>query len=440
VEQLTSFSLSNNFGSSIPYQIVAEMNGMQSTLGTVSSDILTDGSAGTALFGLAGDDVMGGGGGADWLIGGLGNDQLDAFSSNDTYVYARGDGNDTITEDAGNGTSDRLVLQGINRSAVALSRNGGHVTLAIAPSAPGAGDGGSILLKDNLHENFSRGVDQIAFEDGTVWSGADLRLMLLAEASTTGDDVIVGFNTAGTITGGLGNDQLDGSGSNDTYVYARGDGNDTITEGVSNGTGDGLVLEGVNPSAVSLSRNGGHVTLVIAPSAPGAGDGGSILLKDTLHENFGRGVDRIDFADGSSWSRADLRTRWLATMSTDGDDVIDGFNVADVIAGGRGNDTLRGGEGGDTYLYDLGNGADVLYDTAGSTPVDRLVLGPGIAPADATLIRSTSDPDDVTLSFSGGGSVRLDEQFRSNLNGVDFIDFADGTSWNRSAILDAVLA
>ena len=31
-------------------------------------------------------------------------------------------------------------------------------------------------------------------------------------------------------------------------------------------------------------------------------------------------------------------------------------------------------------------------------------------------------------------------QFRSNLNGVDFIDFADGTSWNRSAILDAVLA
>ena len=56
-----------------------------------------------------------------------------------------------------------------------------------------------------------------------------------------------------------------------------------------------------------------------------------------------------------------------------------------------------------------------------------------------TPTRSASDPDDLTLSFAGGGSVFLAEQFRSNYYGVDFIDFADGTSWTRSAMLDAVL-
>ena len=43
------------------------------------------------------------------------------------------------------------------------------------------------------------------------------------------------------------------------------------------------------------------------------------------------------------------------------------------------------------------------------------------------------------LSFAGGGSVLLNEQFNSRVYEIDFVDFADGTSWSRAAMLDAVL-
>jgi hypothetical protein len=70
----------------------------------------------------------------------------------------------------------------------------------------------------------------------------------------------------------------------DTYFYARGDGNDTITEAANGGNADKLVLTDISPGSVTLLRNGIDVTLVIAESAPGAGDGGSILLKETLDD------------------------------------------------------------------------------------------------------------------------------------------------------------
>ena len=72
------------------------------------------------------------------------------------------------------------------------------------------------------------------------------------------------------------------------------------------------MLQGIAPAEVSLLRNGNDVTLVIAESAPGASDGGSILLKANLDETYGQGIDEIRFADGTVWTRSDLRLRILA--------------------------------------------------------------------------------------------------------------------------------
>ena len=71
----------------------------------------------------------------------------------------------------------------------------------------------------------------MTFSDGTVWTRADIRVKLLAQASTSGNDTIIGFNTADVLQGGAGNDTLDGGAGDDTYIYARGDGNDVITDG-----------------------------------------------------------------------------------------------------------------------------------------------------------------------------------------------------------------
>jgi Ca2+-binding RTX toxin-like protein len=369
---------------------------------TEGDDLIEGLDVSSVIDGLGGNDTLHGGRGNDSMTGGSGDDSLVGGYHNDSYFYARGDDNDVIEEwenrwsSAPGGTADKLFLQGIDPAEVSLVRNGGHVTLLIAESAPGAGDGGSIQLLNNLDEWYSRGIDEIHFDDGTIWTRGDLRLALLAEAPTSGDDVIAGFNTSDvidagagndtvnagnghdTITGGAGNDSLVGGYHNDTYVYARGDGNDVIVEGENRwssapgGTADKLVLQGISVSDVSLSVSGNNVTLIISESAPGAGDGGTILLKNNLEEWYNRGVDQIVFDDGTVWTRADLRNLHLAQGVSEGNDSVLGYNYADEVDALGGNDTINARSGNDT-LYG-GGGDDVIY---GGNDNDLLYGGDG---------------------------------------------------------------
>jgi Ca2+-binding RTX toxin-like protein len=397
-----------------------------------------------------GDDIINGFNTDDIITGGRGDDTLSGGPGDDTYLYARGDGNDTIIE-AGSGnfsTIDTLILHGIKPSDVSLVRNGNDCTLVFAETAPGAGDGGSVLLKDELNDFFSYGVEKIAFDDGTLWTQADLRVSLLAQASTPGNDIINAFNTNEIITGGGGDDILSGGAGDDTYIYARGDGNDTIIEGASGNfsTVDTLILNGIRPSDVSLVRNGNDCTLVFAETAPGAGDGGSVLLKDELNDFFSYGVENITFDDGTIWTQADLRVMLLAQASTPGNDIINGYNTNDVIRGGRGDDTLSGGAGDDTYIYARGDGNDtVIEGWAGNfSTVDTLILN-GIKPSDVSLLRNVND---CTLVFAesvpgagDGGSVLLKaelDDFASQ--GVERIVFDDGTVWTQADLRTMLLA
>ena len=391
-----------------------------------------------------GDDTISGFSVSDTITGGLGNDALAGGSGNDTYIYARGDGDDVITESTNAGSADKLVLQGIDPASVSLERSGNDVTLVIAESAAGAGDGGRIRLPRSLSDYFDEGVDQIQFEDGTVWTPATMRVRLLAEASTVGDDTISGFSVSDTITGGLGNDALAGGSGNDTYIYARGDGDDVITEGTNQGNADKLVLQGIDPASVSLERSGNDVTLVIAESAAGAGDGGRIRLPRSLSDYFDEGVDQIQFEDGTVWTPATMRVRLLAEASTVGDDTISGFSVSDTITGGLGNDALAGGSGNDTYIYARGDGDDVITEGTNQGNADKLVLQ-GIDPASVSLERSGND---VTLviaeSATGagdGGRIRLPRSLSDYFDeGVDQIQFEDGTVWTPATMRVRLLA
>ncbi|WP_263013271.1 calcium-binding protein [Mesorhizobium sp. AR02] len=498
-----------------------------------------------------GDDVLVGSVASGIMHGGKGNDALNGAGGDDTYVYARGDGNDTIIEDTWNGTNDRLMFTDLNASDVTLVRNGNDVTVVIAESTPGAGDGGSVLLKNSLDDNNGQGVDKIVFADGTAWTRGQVRQFLLDQAATSGSDILTGFNTADTIRGRAGNDMLNGAGGDDTYVYARGDGNDTITENTWSGSNDRLVFTDINPANINLVRNGNDVTVVIAESAPGAGDSGSVLLKNSLEDSSQQGVDVITFADGTSWNRAQLRdmlltsttgndalvgfagddafryargggydtitentwsgsndqliftdinpaavslarngndvtvviaesapgagdggsvllknslddssqqgvekivfansTIWtradirialLDQAATAGNDTISGFNTADTIRGKAGNDTLNGAGGDDTYVYARGDGNDTITEDTWNGSNDRLVFS-DLNPAAVSLVRNGND---VTVVIAGsapgagdGGSVLLKNSLNdSSYQGVEKIVFADGTTWTRSDIV-----
>jgi Ca2+-binding RTX toxin-like protein len=403
-----------------------------------------------AAAGTDGNDTIYGFSYADTLAGGKGDDFLNGLREDDTYIYSRGDGHDVIVEEADAQTSafDTLALHGIAPASVSLVRDGNDVTLVFAESAPGAGDAGSILLKDELDDFFSRGVEQITFDGGTVWTQNDLRLMLLAQASTSGNDTIIGFNTNDIIRGGLGNDTMNGGPGDDTFNYARGDGNDVIVEGASGNfsTIDTLNLEGINPAAVSFVRDGNDASLTIAESSPGAGNGGSILLKAQLDNFFSTGVERIVFADGTIWTQNDLRLQALAQASTSGNDTIVGFNTNDILRGGLGNDTITGGPGDDTYIYARGDGNDVIIEAAAGnfSTIDTLNLL-GINPADASVVRNGNDISLVITESSpgagNGGSIllkaELDDFFST---GVEKIVFADGTIWTQNDLRAIALA
>jgi Ca2+-binding RTX toxin-like protein len=388
--------------------------------------------------------------GADLLIGtsasgemkgGRGDDTLDGAGGNDTFVYARGDGNDTISEITDyRGTADQLVFTNINPGDVTLVRNGVDLTIVIAESAPGAGDAGSVLIKSTLDSYRERGIEKITFADGTVWTIAQVRQMVIDQAGTAGNDAITGLNTNDTLTGRGGNDTLDGGEGNDTFVYARGDGNDTISEITDyRGTADQLVFTNINPGDVTLVRNGVDLTIVIAESAPGAGDAGSVLIKSTLDSYRERGIEKITFADGTVWTIAQVRQMVIDQAGTVGNDTITGLNTNDTLTGRGGNDTLDGGEGNDTFVYARGDGNDTISEiTDYRGTADQLVFT-NINPGDVTLVRNGVDLTIVIAESAPGagdaGSVLIKSTLDSyRERGIEKITFADGTAWNRTAM------
>ncbi|WP_291863195.1 calcium-binding protein [Bradyrhizobium sp.] len=410
--------------------------------GSSGADIIYGQQGGDILFGWAGNDTLSGGDGDDTYIrGGAGDDTLDGGAGDDTYFYARGDGNDVIIEGtSGNfSTIDSLVLEGINPADVSLVRNGGDVTLMIGESAPGAGDGGSILLKDGFEDWFSQGVENVVFADGTIWTQVAIREMLIASAGTAGNDIILGSSASDLMVGRGGDDALNGGAGDDTYVYTRGDGDDVITEGtVGNFSSyDTLILHEVASADVQFVRDGNSVTLTIAESVVGAGDAGSIRLVDGLDGWFSRGVEQIVFDNGTVWTQADMRAALLVQAATAGDDLIHGFPGDDVIAGGHGDDIVLGGGGSDTYVYASGDGKDIIDNQTSSGP-NKLVLH-GIAVADVTVVRNAGNA--IMLFGAGGidGRITIKEQFGSG-GKITTVEFDDGTVWTDQTILANAVA
>jgi Ca2+-binding RTX toxin-like protein len=387
-----------------------------------------------ATAGTDGNDTIYGFDYADTLIGGKGDDFLAGGRQNDTYIYNRGDGHDTILEIADDSSNlDRLILHGINPADVGLARNGIDATLIFAESAPGAGDGGSVLLRDELDSYYNQGVEQIIFDDGTIWTQNDLRLKWLAQAPTDGNDIIDGFNTDDVIRGGRGDDVLSGGDGNDTYIYARGDGNDVIIESVADaGLGvnpnafDTLRLGGIDPAAVTLVRDGIDLTLVIGESSVGAGDGGTILLKEELDDWYGRGVEQVVFDDGTVWTQADLRVMLLSQASASSATSIIGFNTDDTIVAGLGDRYMKGRQGSDTYIYTSAGGNDVVDDDSGTLVMQD------IASSGVTLSQLNGN-NDLLLTVTATGKTVTVKNELGIWTGLT-VSFADGVNWSREQI------
>jgi Ca2+-binding RTX toxin-like protein len=472
-------------------------------------DTLYGNNGNDRLFGQGGDDRIYGGGGDDLISGGAGNDVLYGESGADTYVFGRGYGNDTILDYAENGVQrDTVRFLGLTPADIRVTADyNDNLVFTIV-------DTGETLSVPRLGYWWGQnGVGQYVFDDGTVWSHDDALRATVAPA-TENDDVIHGSSAGDAITGQAGNDTLIGNGGNDvidggagndlligstglnwicengqwrqersttptisangndTYLFGRGDGQDTVIDGdYTAGNSDTLRFkEGVALADVKLIRSGSDLVLAIRGSSD------QVTLKQYFDEDsHGQNgpwlIERIAFHDGTVLSFADVQAILFAgseeaetiigSRAADvltgqgGDDVLLGGAGRDILDGGAGNDVLRGGgvigwgnqvyDGngeGDTYRFGRGDGHDTIIEYSwqqGET--DRIEFKAGVLPSDVRLERvrtingwQVSDDLKITIRDTGETLTVKNHFNESNRFAVEEIAFADGTLWDAEAI------
>jgi Ca2+-binding RTX toxin-like protein len=424
-ETLTNTSLVGSFGTDALTSIEKA-----SIAGGASSDTL-DASAATipvALSGGGGNDMLVGGSaddsisGSGTLTGGPGNDSL-AGSGGATLVESgdvdftltntslTGLGNDTLsgitsahlTGGPGDNTIDASGFGGF-AAPVTLSGMDGNDTLKGGSNDDtlNGGPGNDNLQGGAGSDTLTGGAGNDTLDGGagatdTVLESGDVNFSLTdGSLIGLGTDALVGIEQA-TLTGGPGDNTINGAGFSGTATFDGAGGNDVLT----GGAGDDSLVGG--PGNDTLSGGGGADVL-------NGGDGDDALTGGPGNDALdgGAGSDRV-VAAGSGWTLQDatlvgggssdsLVSIEAATLTGGpGDDVLNasGFTRGPVILdGGAGNDLLFGGGGDDTLIggpgvdtFDAGAGNDTIQTRDGETE-NSVACGAG---AGDTAVVDTND-------------------------------------------------
>ncbi|MBM2292696.1 hypothetical protein JQX09_15295 [Sulfitobacter pseudonitzschiae] len=180
---------------------------------------------------------------------------------------------------------------------------------------------------------------------------------------TAGDDHLFLGALNDTLMGHDGDDTLDGLDGDDDLSGLRG--NDTLDGGAGHDTLSG----GSNRDRL----NGGRGRDLL--------DGGR--SRDVL--DGGRGDDTLYGGDSRDALYGNL-----------GDDVLFGDAGADRLSGDEGADTLTGGAGADLFVFNAGDGADIITDFEDG--VDRIRIATGAASMDDLTITDLGADTRVTFA------------------------------------------
>ena len=198
--------------------------------------------------------------------------------------------------------------------------------------------------------------------------------------------------TQNVFVGGADNDTLMGGWASDRYEFKLGDGQDTIIEtSYYTGAVDELAFGvGIEASDIHLVREGKDLIFQHSNGAD------AVRVKDQFSDaswNQSYQVEKVSFADGTSWSVAQIPQMDLVTRAADAGETLSGYTGRDVMYGGAGNDVLSSYEGNDALYGGAGN--DTLNGGSGN---NRLEGGAG----DDTLKVVNSNGSGTQNVFVGG--------------------------------------
>ena len=402
--------------------------------GTDAADVFISHDESSTVKGEDGDDTF---------IGGKGNDVLDGSYGADTYIFAKGHGQDVISEydTYQSGKQDTLRFTDVNYNDVRFRRENNDLILF-------GYHGNDRITIQNFYNNDYYQIENFQFADRTL-SLEDMRREGINFVGTEGDDELTDAhdeNEVSFFTGGKGNDVLDGSYGADTYIFAKGHGQDVISEydTYQSGKQDTLRFTDVNYTDVRFRRENDDLILF------GYHGNDRITIRNFYYDDYYQ-IENFQFAD-RTLSLAELKTIGIPLMGTDGDDEIQDWDSNavihggdgndriyahdgdDTLIGGKGNDVLDGSYGADTYIFAKGHGQDVIseYDTYQSGKQDRILFEHINRPDELWFSRQG---DDLTIKeWHGEESLTIKDWYAHEYYQVEQIQLADGKSLNLSQL------
>jgi len=374
---------------------------------------------------------------ADTLTGGAGNDTLTGGNGNDTFVYAAGDGNDTITDySAGDkikiskGTVSSYSLSGndgilkVGNNTITLKNVGNNSVTVVGADNKTKVYGTGLNFNSKIISAASEVTITSGYADQSFNASSYSRLVTINASKAnkslnltgnTKNNQIIGTNKADTLTGGTGNDTLTGGAGNDTFVYATGDGNDTITDyragdviKITKGAvssyslynNDGILKVGNN--TITLKNVGSSAVTVINAKNKTEKYSSGLSFNNATPANASAVTITSGYTDksfnASSYSRlmtinAAKANKSLSLTGNTKNNQIIGTNKADTLTGGKGNDVLTGGAGNDTFVYSTGDGRDTITDYAAG---DVIKINKG------KISRTTISGNNVVFTIDSG--------------------------------------
>ena len=249
--------------------------------GTAGDDVITGGDGLDWIFGHGGDDVLSGGAGTNLIDGGAGEDTAVYSGASSEYrIYLNPEGLVQVDVLTGDGEDPMVLGSDVLIDVEHLSFAGDSLVVD-SVDIPELGTAGDDLIVGTAQNDLLLGGD--------------------------GDDTLEGLGGQDLLIGGLGNDvyamgtgddgAYDYEGGDDTYVYEAGDGDDCIEDF----TGFD-VLEfgsGIDPDDVIVSADENQsYTLSFAGAA------GSVVLG--FQGSPALVIEEVRFADNTVWTAADL--------------------------------------------------------------------------------------------------------------------------------------
>ncbi len=407
----------------------------------------------------SGDDLLNGfSGGSETLEGGAGNDTVVGRDGQDTYIYRAGDGNDRIEE---RGFQDNDILQIFDFTidydfATGRVQAGSQVTFSLGSIAEpilfnndlvinlddGAGNTGQISVIDTLTGSTNESIGTVEFvASGISLDMAAIRSDLVRQQEQVGDDVVVGFDAADTLFGGLGDDTLIGYDGQDTYIFSIGDGSDFVSD---RGFQDAERVVFTDRALADFDIRyapGTDKSIVLTAGTD------RIEIEGAVGGGQSQNIASFEFTD-QTLTELEMRQLLVDNALVQGLDLI-GAAGAQIMPSSVGSDRfITGEDGSDSYAFVTGDGNDTIFDD-GNGDTDTLDLT-AFASTDLTDVagRIRIEPafeDDVLLVFGGGDTLQLvdfdqfeqiafsDITFDNNDDAADgpkFADFIDPDTGN----------